>query len=382
MEGLYIDLPPFSSDYSGISSVLFEMGGMIVIHGADGCIGNYMGYDEPRWYGSSSRVYSTGLKELDAVLGEEDKYIQGIKKAAEKEDIKFICILGTPPPILLGADFKAFASILEKETCLDVYAFDTYGIEYYDVGAEKIFIELAKKLVKMENTKIKNGLNIIGTTPIDIGNKRNLKRIEDILKKNGFKIISNWSMGTSYEQLRMAGKAEVNLVVSVSGIGCAQYMKRRYNIPYYTGLPIGDKAVNCLINKLKGLPKKRIQQKMGDERKVLIIGEQIKSNSIRNALRYDKGFNYVTVASFLMMKDFLMEEGDIRLKSEDDLIKLSQDKEYKIVIGDPLYKNLIKGTERCIFVELPHIALSSRLYWDENIDYLSIEGLRYIESNI
>ena len=78
----------------------------------------------------------------------------------------------------------------------------------------------------------------------------------------------------------------------------------------------------------------------------------------------------------------LMEEGDIRLKSEDDLIKLSQDKEYKIVIGDPLYKNLIKGTERCIFVELPHIALSSRLYWDENIDYLSIEGLRYIESNI
>ena len=38
-------LPPFAPDYSGVCSTLFELRGIVVIHDAGGCTGNYTGYD-------------------------------------------------------------------------------------------------------------------------------------------------------------------------------------------------------------------------------------------------------------------------------------------------------------------------------------------------
>ena len=69
MKQLSLNLPPFAPDYSGVCSALFELGGMIVIHDACGCTGNYTGFDEPRWYGSSSGVYCSALRQIDAILG-------------------------------------------------------------------------------------------------------------------------------------------------------------------------------------------------------------------------------------------------------------------------------------------------------------------------
>ncbi len=78
MYKLAVRLPPFSPDYSGVCSALFELGGMLVIHDASGCTGNYTGYDEPRWYDSNALVYCSGLREMDAVLGDDDKFIEKI----------------------------------------------------------------------------------------------------------------------------------------------------------------------------------------------------------------------------------------------------------------------------------------------------------------
>ncbi|MFQ9086536.1 MAG: hypothetical protein ACLR6H_07100 [Roseburia sp.] len=47
----------------------FDLGGIIVMHDASGCTGNYTGYDEPRWIGSKSAVFCSGLRRIDAVMG-------------------------------------------------------------------------------------------------------------------------------------------------------------------------------------------------------------------------------------------------------------------------------------------------------------------------
>ncbi|MCH3907872.1 MAG: hypothetical protein LKE28_06410 [Sphaerochaeta sp.] len=62
MSTLSILLPPCSPDYSGVASVLYELGGMVVLHDASGCTGNYLGYDEPRWIDTRSLVYCSGLR--------------------------------------------------------------------------------------------------------------------------------------------------------------------------------------------------------------------------------------------------------------------------------------------------------------------------------
>ena len=88
-------LPPFAADYSGVCSALFPLGGMICIHDASGCTGNYALFDEPRWYGSRSSVYCTGLRKTDAALGDDEKLIRKICAAAHELKPAFIAIVGS-----------------------------------------------------------------------------------------------------------------------------------------------------------------------------------------------------------------------------------------------------------------------------------------------
>ena len=68
MKGLRKYLTPFAPDQSGAVSVLYELGGMLVICDAGGCTGNVCGFDEPRWFETRSAVFSAGLRDMDAVL--------------------------------------------------------------------------------------------------------------------------------------------------------------------------------------------------------------------------------------------------------------------------------------------------------------------------
>jgi hypothetical protein len=61
MHKLTVRLPPFSPDYSGVCSAWFESGGMMAIHDAAGCSGNYTGCAQPRWYGSIPGLYEKGV---------------------------------------------------------------------------------------------------------------------------------------------------------------------------------------------------------------------------------------------------------------------------------------------------------------------------------
>ena len=56
------------------------------MHDASGCTGNYTGYDEARWYGSKSAVFCSGLRSIDAILGNDDKLIKKMKAAAKDID--------------------------------------------------------------------------------------------------------------------------------------------------------------------------------------------------------------------------------------------------------------------------------------------------------
>ena len=109
MSKLCISLPPFAPDYSGAASALFELGGMIIIHDASGCTGNYTSFDEPRWFGSSSAVYCSGLRHMDAILGNDEKLIKETADAAGSIKPKFIAVLGSPVPTVIGTDLKGVA---------------------------------------------------------------------------------------------------------------------------------------------------------------------------------------------------------------------------------------------------------------------------------
>ena len=107
MRGLRKYLTPFAPDQSGAVSVLYELGGIIVICDAGGCTGNVCGFDEPRWFERKSAVFSAGLRDMDAILGRDDRLVAKLVDAAEKVEAGFAAVIGTPVPAVIGTDYQA-----------------------------------------------------------------------------------------------------------------------------------------------------------------------------------------------------------------------------------------------------------------------------------
>ena len=122
MRGLRKYLTPFAPDQSGAVSVLYELGGIIVICDAGGCAGNVCGFDEPRWFEQKSAVFSAGLRDMDAILGRDDRLVAKLVDAAEKVEAGFAAIVGTPVPAVIGTDHQALRRMCEKKTDLPVLA--------------------------------------------------------------------------------------------------------------------------------------------------------------------------------------------------------------------------------------------------------------------
>ena len=136
VKGLRKMIYPFAPDQSGAVSVLYELGGMVIICDAGGCAGNVCGFDEPRWLGTKSAVFSAGLRDMDAILGRDDLLIDKISKAAEKLEAKFVAIIGTPVPATIATDYRALKRMAEKRTGLPVITVDSNGAKLYDEGEE------------------------------------------------------------------------------------------------------------------------------------------------------------------------------------------------------------------------------------------------------
>ena len=85
-------LSTYAADVSGVCSALYEMGGMTVMHDASGCNSTYNTHDEPRWYDMDALVFISGLSELEAVLGDDEKLIEDTVRAAKELSPRFIAL--------------------------------------------------------------------------------------------------------------------------------------------------------------------------------------------------------------------------------------------------------------------------------------------------
>ena len=83
MRKTYRILPVYTGDVSGAASALYEFGGMTVIHDPSGCNSTYNTHDETRWFDKESLIYISGLNDIDAITGNDDKFISDICAAAE-----------------------------------------------------------------------------------------------------------------------------------------------------------------------------------------------------------------------------------------------------------------------------------------------------------
>ena len=356
VRGLWKGLTPFAPDQSGAASVFYELGGILVICDAGGCTGNVCGFDEPRWFGERSAIFSAGLRDMDAILGRDDRLVAKLTDAADKIDANFAAVIGTPVPAVIATDYRALQRMCEKKTNLPILTVDTNGMELYDVGEEKAWLTLFKTFAgkdvasqkeasEEDDSSKKMKIGVLGLTPHDVSDLNIEEKFRKSENENTHYIC--YGMRAGIDKVKTAGSADKNLVVAPAALETAKYLEKEFGTPYEVGYPFVDELI----------------PELGYERKkILIIHQQVIANAIRQEIRTrsDEQNTEVTVASWFMMKSELSEEGDLSLKEEMDYCKLVQNGNYDIVFADENMRGLVPGFKGT-FVNIRHFAVSGKL---------------------
>ena len=353
----------YAADTSGVCSALYEYGGMTVIHDASGCNSTYTTHDEPRWYDKKSMMFISGLTEKDAVIGNDDRFINDLIISANELKPAFIALCASPLPAMIGTDLEAIAYAVESETGIPSFAVKTNGMNSYIYGVANAFVDIAKRFIKDDMTDKTDSLrvNLLGMTPLDFPKKESYLSLVKFIKDADFTLNACVGMETSLSEIEGLANADVNLIVSSSGKLLADYLYDEYNIPYVKGVPYGigfaEKIKEALIKASENKENIDATSEYREEGNVAILGESVMSASLASALLLDKGIK-ANVLETVGDGDFdILKSFDLSVDDEKTLE--NELKKYDVIIGDPLFKPICADKK---FIELPHEAFSGRCF--------------------
>ena len=344
VRGLWKGLTPFAPDQSGAASVFYELGGILVICDAGGCTGNVCGFDEPRWFGERSAIFSAGLRDMDAILGRDDRLVAKLTDAAEKIDANFAAVIGTPVPAVIGTDYQALKRMCEKKTDLPILAIDTDGMELYDKGEEKAYLALFTAFAKEKYEVCKEKVGILGMTPQDVSDLKAADKVREELKKEGKEAIC-YGMGDGLEAVERASEVGKNIVVSAAALEVAKYLEKTFGTPYEIGYPAAGELVPNLDYQGK---------------KILVVHQQVMAEAIRQEILKRENSAEVQTATWFMRKKELACPQDVSLREEDDYIDLVKNGGFDIIFADACMEKMVPDFQG-IFVNTRHFAVSGRL---------------------
>ena len=397
MRQAYRIIPIYTADVSGVCSALYELGGMTVMHDPSGCNSTYNTHDEIRWYDQDSLIFISGLTDIDAIMGNDEKFLRDIEDVAEELKPKFIALASSPIPFMNGTDFPGLARALTAETGIPAFSVPTSGMHDYVYGAGLALSELARHFTGAAE-KRKRKLNLLGVTPLDFGPQPMVDAMKKRLEKYGWEILSTWAMGDTLEDLSHAGEAEVNLVVSSVGIPAANVLREKFGTPFLVGTPVEgyEGEISDALEKAAGSPceafedkKENSAEKSGAQisgeqeelwkvtpdqviylRKkdsplsgfiptpdITLIGEPVTMGSLAAAIEQKCGKKVQLLCPLEITEGLLRQEDEVIRGEEAMEEKL---KTARIIVADPLYRPIC--SESATFYEMPHIAFSGRIY--------------------
>lgn len=369
MRQSYRIIPIYTADVSGVCSALYELGGMTVMHDPSGCNSTYNTHDELRWYDQDSLIFISGLTEIDAIMGNDRKFIDDIEHAAKQLHPKFIALAGSPIPFMNGTDFPAIAHVIETETGIPTFSVPTNGMNDYVYGAGIALEEIAKRFVKNSEKQEKkesnsHTVNLLGVTPLDFGPQKNVEALKENLQKYGWEVTSSWAMGDDLETLQRSGKAEVNLVVSAVGLRAAKVLWETYKIPYVIGTPNEwlaediSKALEGAVTQQTTSKAVYLENRMQADVQITLIGEPVTMGSLAAGIEKHYGHSTRVLCPLKECESLIGEKDKVVLGEEAMEEEL---KGAKIIVADPLYKPICPKDST--FYELAHVAFSGRIYF-------------------
>ncbi|MDF2500182.1 MAG: nitrogenase molybdenum-iron protein alpha chain [Anaerosporomusa subterranea] len=211
-----------------------------IVHGPIGC--GYYAWntrrnkaksDDPK-HNFINYCISTDMQESDIVFGGEKKLAKVIDEVMEIFDPKCITLSATCPVGLIGDDMGAVAKAAEAKHGIQVLSFSCEGYKGVSQSAghhiaNNILMEKVIGTGDQESAPAKFPINLLGE--YNIGGDG--WEVERILKEIGYHIVSVMTGDGSYEALKNAHTAELNLVQCHRSINyIAEMLETKYGTPW------------------------------------------------------------------------------------------------------------------------------------------------------
>ena len=359
MKDIRTILPNIASDTTGAAAALFEAEGLTIIHDAAGSHEVFVTFEEARDL-ENRRTVSSRMTQLEAVTGDDSRLLDAIIAECEDEAPNFVAIIGSPVPFTIGADLDGLAAEVEFSTGVPAFAVNCGAFAPYDKGAGEAVLKLIKKAALPPSESEGMTVNLLGATPLDYSSAE-IRGICARLQSKGVDKVNIIAMDAGFEVFQNAAQAKASLVISAVGLPAARWLKDRFGIPYFMGVPVSDMSADGIAGAIFGTAEHVPPPAVDEGKEVLIIGEAVLAKNL--ARNYMEIFGHPAVAGIVSSYDaeIFADVPHIILDTEDK-IRRELKKGYYAVIGDPLYKLLLPKNSPGIFIERPHRAQSGRLY--------------------
>ncbi|MBQ7457205.1 MAG: hypothetical protein IJS54_06355 [Desulfovibrio sp.] len=347
-------LPSYASDTSGVCSALYELGGLTVVHDASGCNSTYSTFDEPRWFKQESAIVISGLTEMDAIMGDDQKLIDNCIEAAHIYSPNFLALCSSPMPFVIGTDLPAIGAELEERLGIPVLVIPTNGIHSYIAGCGLAWEALLARFCQRLPKSPKPSINILGASPLDIENNT-LSHLCAWIRSIGFQLGACLALHTSLEDISSLPKAHANLVLSSSALPAARFLTHLCDQPSVLGLPIGSFAPILKERLWEAVTTKQSfgLTHTGSEAPLVIAGEAIFCASLATALPLPS----VLYSPLECPPTLLLGKDSGGVEDESKIQSMMATA--SVLMGDPFYQVLAPEKR---LLAIPHRAFSGRVF--------------------
>ncbi|MBM7865613.1 hypothetical protein GTO89_02300 [Heliobacterium gestii] len=222
-----------------------------VIHASAGCGGNIFntlyggsGYQGAGYCGGLA-VPSSNVTEREILFGGEERLVEQIETTRQVIDAKLFAILSGCMTEIIGDDIASVARRFQSagDTVIAVQTGGFNGNAYggYGLVLETLFRDVVLPAPQKEMNRINLWGLVPGQDPFWRGDLLELKRL---LRRLGLQVTTFFSHDEGLDDLRHAGRAAANIVLSpVYGVQAAEVFQAEHGTPYLPlETPIGPTA--------------------------------------------------------------------------------------------------------------------------------------------
>ncbi|GAB7027389.1 nitrogenase component 1 [Geotalea toluenoxydans] len=248
----FVERARYMCSLGGATGTVTALPGAIpILHSASGCAGNFAWTQnggsglQVGGYCGSLTVPSSNMQENEVVFGGEDRLREQIASTLKVMDGGLYVVLTGCVPEMIGDDIFAVVNDFREEGAPIIGAITGgfRGNSYW--GYDLVLQALVKDFLTRGLAKVKGKVNLWGIVPyMDPFWRGNLEGARRLLELLGLQVNTFFTPADTLDNIRMAGEAELNVVVSdIYGHEAARQFQERHGTPYLTlPLPIGPSA--------------------------------------------------------------------------------------------------------------------------------------------